>query len=202
MYKVGEVAKTFGVNDQTIRVWCKQFAEYLSPGATPEKGAARDFNDDDLRVFRYVQYALSRGHSYDEVWSQLREGNAIKSFDEVFGDAVQSVQGSGQGGAIVNANDLVEQYAMTMGRLGEVTQERDYLRGALDTEREAHNATRERAATAEERARIIEASRQLPSTVATSEPRNIQAWRWILVVVGVAIVILLGILVWRFAFVV
>lgn len=194
MYKVGEVAKTFGVNDQTIRVWCKQFAEYLSPGATPEKGAARDFNDDDLRVFRYVQYALSRGHSYDEVWSQLREGNAIKSFDEVFGESVQPVQGSGQGGAIVNANDLVEQYAMTMGRLGEVTQERDYLRGALESEREAHNNTRERAATAEERARLVEASKQLPSHSMHSESQSIQAWRWALMASVVAIVVLLTVL--------
>lgn len=38
MYKVGEVAKLFGVNDQTIRVWCKQFADYLSPERSHRRG--------------------------------------------------------------------------------------------------------------------------------------------------------------------
>ena len=195
MYKVGEVAKLFGVNDQTIRVWCKQFADYLSPGATPEKGTARDFADDDLKVFRYVQYALSRGHSYDEVWSQLRDGNALKSFGEVFEGNVPTPGETGQGGAIVNANDLLEQYAVTVGRLGEVVQERDYLRGALEQEITAHGATKERAAAAEERARLIEASKQLPPPTSQTEPRSVAIWRWVLVVVGVVIVVLLAVLV-------
>jgi DNA-binding transcriptional MerR regulator len=193
MYKVGEVAKLFGVNDQTLRVWCKQFADYLSPGATPGKGATRDFNDDDLKVFRYVQYALSRGHSYDEVWSQLRDGNALKSFGEVFEGNPPTTAETGQGGAIVNANDLLEQYAVTMGRLGEVAQERDYLRGALEQEITAHGATKERAATAEERARLLEASKQLPPPL-PSEPQSVKVWRWVLVVGVVAIVALLIVL--------
>ena len=195
MYKVGEVAKLFGVNDQTIRVWCKQFADYLSAGATPEKGAARDFADDDLRVFRYVQYALSRGHSYDEVWSQLREGNALKSFGEVFEGDTPAVPGTGQGGAIVNAHDLLEQYAVTVGRLGEVVQERDYLRGALHEEREAHNMTRERAA----RAEAERDQKQLPPPVVVppTDPRSVMVWRWVLVAGVVAIVALLAVMTWQ-----
>lgn len=191
MYKVGEVAKLFGVNDQTIRVWCKQFADYLSAGAVPEKGAARDFADDDLKVFRYVQYALSRGHSYDEVWSQLRDGNALKSFGEVFEGNVTTTAETGQGGAIVNANDLLEQYAVTVGRLGEVVQERDHLRGALQQEVEAHGMTRERAAAAEERARLL----QTPALSATpTDPPSVKVWRWVLVAGVVAIVVLLVVL--------
>ena len=197
MYKVGEVAKLFGVNDQTIRVWCKQFADYLSAGATPEKGAARDFADDDLRVFRYVQYALSRGHSYDEVWSQLREGNALKSFGEVFEGDTPAAQGTGQGGAIVNAHDLLEQYAVTVGRLGEVVQERDYLRGALHEEREAHNMTRERAARAEAERDQKQLPPPAPVVVPPTDPRSVMVWRWVLVAGVVAIVALLAVMTWQ-----
>lgn len=143
---------------------------------------------------RYVQYALNRGHSYDEVWSQLRDGNALKSFDEVFKGDIAPASGTGQGGAITNATDLLEQYAVTVGRLGEVVQERDYLRGELEQEREAHSVTRERAATAEERARLVEASKQLPSPSPMVEPRPVVLWRWGLIVVLVAIVALLVVL--------
>lgn len=188
MYKVGEVAKMFNINDQTLRVWCKQFADYLSPGATPPKGAVRDFDESDLRVLRYVQYALSRGHSYDEVWSQLRDGSALKSFEEVFEAATTDAAQPGQGGAITNAGDLLEQYAVTVGRLGEVVQERDYLRGALEEERTAHGTTRERAARMEERARLLEA---LPPPPPLESP-SIRLWRWALIVALAAIVGLLA----------
>lgn len=192
MYRVGEVAKLFDINDQTVRVWCKQFADYLGPGANPEKGTTREFTDEDLRVFRYVQYALQRGNTFDEVWSQLSEGNAVKSFEEVFGETVSTAPASGGSGAIVNAHDLLEQYAVTVGRLGEVVQERDYLRGALEIERDAHGQTKERAARAEAQLEVVKA---LPPPLPLAEPRSAKIGRWVLILGIVAIVALLGVLV-------
>ena len=146
-------------------------------------------------MFRYVQYALSRGHSYDEVWSQLRDGNALKSFGEVFEGDTPAATGTGQGGAIVNAHDLVEQYAITVGRLGEVVEERNYLRGALHEEREAHNMTRERAA----RAEAERDQKQLPPPVVVppTDPSSVTVWRWVLVAALVAIVALLAVMTWQ-----
>lgn len=184
MYRVGEVAKMFEINDQTVRVWCKQFAEFLTAAANPPKGATREFAEEDLKVFRYVQFALQRGHTFDEVWSQLSEGNAIKSFEEVFKSGSDLSENT-SGTAITNANDLVEQYAVTVGRLGEVVEERDYLRNALEVERDAHGHTRERAARAEA---LI---KDLPPPVAVQESRSMLWWRWLLVVGVLAIATLL-----------
>lgn len=36
--KVGDVARRFGVNPQTVRQWAEQFSPFLSPDANPNKG--------------------------------------------------------------------------------------------------------------------------------------------------------------------
>jgi HEPN domain-containing protein len=56
-YSTAEVAKLFKVTNDTIKKWCYHFSEYLSKAANPTKGAPREFNFEDIRVFGYiVQY--------------------------------------------------------------------------------------------------------------------------------------------------
>ena len=81
MRQVSDVAKIFGVDRDTIKRWCLEFADYLSPVATPPKGQTRFFDDSDIRVlavifyyweeepdFENIRYCLNSDHQNDDVF--------------------------------------------------------------------------------------------------------------------------------------
>ncbi len=51
-FSTSQVAKRFGVADQTIKNWAAEFAQYLSPTATPEAGKRRGFTAEDVAILR------------------------------------------------------------------------------------------------------------------------------------------------------
>lgn len=59
---------------QTIRNWAKEFEEYLSPTATPEKGSTRLFSIDDMRVFSLVAEFSNVNKSFTEIHAALKSG--------------------------------------------------------------------------------------------------------------------------------
>ena len=74
MYQTKDVCEAFGISRQTVRIWTAEFAEYLSPSATPEKGQQRNFSDDDMSVFALVHEVKQRGGTYDNAHLQLKSG--------------------------------------------------------------------------------------------------------------------------------
>lgn len=74
MYQTKDVCEIFGISRQTVRIWAAEFAEYLSPSATPEKGQQRNFSDEDMAVFALVHEIKQRGGTYDNAHIQLRSG--------------------------------------------------------------------------------------------------------------------------------
>ena len=54
-YKTRQAAQFLGVHENTVRLWCPQFAAHLSSGANPPKGSARTLTADDLAVLAMVR---------------------------------------------------------------------------------------------------------------------------------------------------
>jgi DNA-binding transcriptional MerR regulator len=59
---------------QTIRNWAKEFEEYLSPTATPEKGNTRLFTIDDMRVFSLIAEYSNINKSFTDIHIALKAG--------------------------------------------------------------------------------------------------------------------------------
>jgi DNA-binding transcriptional MerR regulator len=74
MYQTKDVCDAFDISRQTVRIWTTEFAEFLSPSATPEKGQQRNFSDDDMAVFALVHEVKQRGGTYENVHLQLKNG--------------------------------------------------------------------------------------------------------------------------------
>lgn len=69
-----QVAERFGVSEQTVKNWTKEFAEYLSPTAAPEKGKTRAFTSEDVAALAVVHELVGRGKNTDAAHVALRAG--------------------------------------------------------------------------------------------------------------------------------
>ena len=75
MWTTGSIQKIFSVSHQTVRNWTKEFAEFLSDGATPQTvGGRRNFTVDDLRVFSLVVELTTAGSTYADAKVVLAKG--------------------------------------------------------------------------------------------------------------------------------
>jgi DNA-binding transcriptional MerR regulator len=104
-FSTSQVAKRFGVADQTVKNWAAEFAAYLSPTATPEPGKKRAFTVEDVAVFALVHDMVGRGRDPEAAHAALSAGQR------------------GTNSALVQAQ--------TGDNLIVVQQERDRLQGAV-----------------------------------------------------------------------
>lgn len=73
-YRTKDLYTVFGVSHQTIKNWAKDFADYMSPTARPEKDHQRRFTDDDVRVFDLVKRLKQQGRVNEEIRAALGTG--------------------------------------------------------------------------------------------------------------------------------
>jgi len=73
-YTTKHATNLFSVSHETVKNWSQEFADYLSPSATPPAGTKRVFTDDDLRVFALVADYKKRGLTYADAQLALRSG--------------------------------------------------------------------------------------------------------------------------------
>jgi DNA-binding transcriptional MerR regulator len=75
MLTTGEIQKIFSVSAQTVRNWCHEFREFLSPSATPTaSGTRRRFTEDDLKVFALIVSMTAADQTYKDVKEALAKG--------------------------------------------------------------------------------------------------------------------------------
>jgi DNA-binding transcriptional MerR regulator len=79
MAKVSEVARLLGVDQEKVKRWAEQFAEYLSLTARPPRGRERKFTEADLRVLAVVAEHLELGNDEEDVHYALNSG---RQYDE------------------------------------------------------------------------------------------------------------------------
>lgn len=73
-FSTSQVAKRFGVADQTVKNWAAEFAPYLSPTAIPEPGKKRAFTADDVSVLALVHELVGRGRDVAAAHAALQAG--------------------------------------------------------------------------------------------------------------------------------
>ncbi len=170
MATVGDMAGTFGVTPQTIRSWCSEFQTFLSPGATPPAGQARNINEDDIRVLALVAKMRGELASYEAIGAALDSGQRAD---------LPEIEEQPHSGALVTR--LTATLARYEGELEAVREERDYLRGQVVEAQQRERDALERAARAEavqEAQREREAPQSAPQT--PTEPTARPWWKRII----------------------
>ncbi len=74
MATVSKVADLLGVDQDSVKRWSKEFAEYLSLTAQPANGKSRHFTEADLRVLAVIAYHLELGNAAVDVHFALNSG--------------------------------------------------------------------------------------------------------------------------------
>lgn len=76
VYSVSQVAQMIGVSPSTVRAYCKdsRLQKYLSAGAVPAAGAARQLTPDDVRMLRHAAAATRSGLTIDDMIRSLDAG--------------------------------------------------------------------------------------------------------------------------------
>jgi DNA-binding transcriptional MerR regulator len=127
MATVGDVAGGLGVGAQTVRDWCEEFKEFLSPTATPPKGQVRTFSESDLAVLALVARMRSDMTGYDLIKQALGQGER--------GELPQSEEASASTALVIRQqyeqrlSIIQQEMADREGELRATKEERDYLRG-------------------------------------------------------------------------
>jgi DNA-binding transcriptional MerR regulator len=151
MATTSDIARLFNVSGQTIRVWCKEFALYLSPGATPPDGETRSFTEDDVAVFALAARMRQEAQAtYEQIRQALAEGERGHPPREdpsmeyppapVLWGQLQAARG---------------ELKAVEDRIGDLKEDRELLRRELAAEREARLRALERAAQAEAEVRVL-----------------------------------------------
>jgi DNA-binding transcriptional MerR regulator len=74
LYRTQHLCTLFNVAPETARIWALEFAEYLSPTATPGKNKHRLFTEADMTVFSLVAELKKQGMTFADVHAALKSG--------------------------------------------------------------------------------------------------------------------------------
>ena len=73
-FTVKDAETLYGVTGQTIRVWCDEFSEFLSPSANPGSRRTRMLTHDDMRVLALIASMQKDGFHFPDIGNSLRNG--------------------------------------------------------------------------------------------------------------------------------
>lgn len=75
--RTSQVANLLGVSDNTIRNYSKEFPEFLSESANPEKYAERYFTDLDVEILGVIVGWKKQGYTYEQIRDKLEKGHHL-----------------------------------------------------------------------------------------------------------------------------
>ena len=73
-YTTRHVSTLLGISIETGRLWAEEFADYLSPTATPGKNRHRMFTEEDVAVLALVADMKKQGLTYADAHASLKAG--------------------------------------------------------------------------------------------------------------------------------
>ena len=143
-HSVGQVADILGTSGSTVRRWCNEFSEFLSPNTRPGRGKYRAFTDDDLRTLGYVSNRTAAGVPIAEIARELPTAPRPPLAD--LGRGVQMVTDDnvlvGLASIMAAGQDTQRQIAASLDRLTDIADLRaeveDLRRRVADLERASH----------------------------------------------------------------
>lgn len=75
MLTTKQISQLSGVGYSTVRHYAIEWADFLSPSATPEPGATRYFTEEDLAVFKTIKALRDQGAETDQIREVLESGD-------------------------------------------------------------------------------------------------------------------------------
>ena len=93
-FTVTQSARAAGISASTVRLWAKEYAEYLSPGARPGKGEQRLFAPDDIAIFKTVRAIRESGGNTDQIIAALDAGERLETTQETPQDVPGQASGT------------------------------------------------------------------------------------------------------------
>lgn len=91
--RISDLATAFGVDANTIRQWCKRYADYLSPEAKPPSGGTRLFSSRDYGILHYVHSALKSGMNHAEITLKMGEISFKEGESDIIVGVTEVIQG-------------------------------------------------------------------------------------------------------------
>ncbi len=82
-YSTSKAADLANISASSVRLYTDKFGEFMSPGATPPKGKARLFNDDDVAVMAFVTKCKADGQTDGEIKARLDNGEWVALREEI-----------------------------------------------------------------------------------------------------------------------
>lgn len=105
-YTTRQMFTAFGVSHQTVKNWSRDFADFMSPTARPEKDHQRRFTDDDVRVFDLVKRLKQQGRVNEEIRAALGAGQRGELPDSLSNELAPVPHGTALAIALQRVNDL------------------------------------------------------------------------------------------------
>lgn len=129
--KPSEIARRLQVAPTTIRLWSREYADYLSPGGAGGDGRFRSFNEHDLRVLHFVQMQKRASVPPNEIRLAL-ENMKVRDWD---GLPFLPVQSDTSLVPVVPEEVMVQERRVLLRDIALLQSRVEQLESKLDTER-------------------------------------------------------------------
>jgi DNA-binding transcriptional MerR regulator len=80
-YTVRQVARHLKISDTSVRMWAREFAEFMTPDANPPKGQQRAYDDSDVAVLGTIAALRSKLVEFDDIRAELANGVRVEPLD-------------------------------------------------------------------------------------------------------------------------
>ena len=162
MIGLAELSRAFAVSRNTIKNWILEYPEYFSAEANPAAaGTTRQFTNEDARVLSLIATMRREYRLKEEIAAALAAGDRGQ-WPPAWVPFAEAEEGEGEdipaAGAMQLITHLTAKASQLEGQIMTVTEERDYLRGQLETTRAAALDAEIRAASAEAKLSVLAAA--------------------------------------------
>lgn len=143
-YRTKDVAAFYDVSDQTVGVWSREFAQYLSPHANPGRKKKRLFTKEDMSVFSLVSQLQGHGMTFEEIHANLKSGargeephvepTEVQALISTETESRLAVENDRLTRALVSAQEALKKAEIELAKLREVEDQNIRLETKLEVE--------------------------------------------------------------------
>ena len=145
-YSTKQASAIFKITPQTMNVWAREFAQYLSDVASPGGNKRRRFTKDDMRVFSLVSDMQNEGLAFTDIHATLKSGSRgdaplvePEEMQAIVSSEVEtrlSFENERLRNALVSAQGSLKKAQMDLARMREVEDENIKLKTRLEDRKE------------------------------------------------------------------
>ena len=154
MITVNQMTKLLDISNTAVRQWTAEFADHLSPAASPEKGKPRRYSNDDYLIFTTIRVLRGQGKGFADIHLALTDGVRHEPLNAPQTEKDAAGQGDPGSALVVQLTAAAAQWQATANTLAE---ERDYLRSELKQAQDSFLSAETGRAAAEATLEVLEA---------------------------------------------